>query len=56
VDPAYAQAVRAGGRRVWAYTVNEPELARRLAEAGVSGLFTDHPERFLKPVASPPLL
>jgi glycerophosphoryl diester phosphodiesterase len=33
--------------RVFAYTVNDREEARRLRSLGVEGIFTDFPERFL---------
>lgn len=55
VDPGYVAAVTATGRAVWAYTVNAVDEARWLAETGVTGIFTDHPERFLRPVATSPV-
>lgn len=36
------------GYRVMLYTVNEPDVAARLFEAGVDGLFTDNLEAFAK--------
>lgn len=36
---------RAAGRPTLVYTVNQPDLARRLLARGVSGLFSDHPGR-----------
>ena len=33
------------GFRVLVYTVNDLEVARQLADSGVDGVFTDHPER-----------
>lgn len=33
------------GYEVWAWTVDDPERARELAEAGVDGLITNRPER-----------
>jgi len=47
VDADYVHAVRASGRRCWAYTVNTIDAAQRLASMGIEGIFTDHPERFL---------
>jgi glycerophosphoryl diester phosphodiesterase len=38
---------RAAGLRVMSYTVNEPELGRRLFEMGVDAIFTDDPGRML---------
>jgi glycerophosphoryl diester phosphodiesterase len=37
----------AKGRTVWAYTVDEVEIAARLAALGVEAIVTNHPERFL---------
>ncbi len=56
VDADYVAAVRAQGGRCWAYTVNRPETAEALAAIGVDGIFTDHPERFLRVAvdATPP--
>ncbi len=34
------------GMRVFAYTVNDPEEARRLISIGANGIFTDFPEKF----------
>jgi glycerophosphoryl diester phosphodiesterase len=36
---------RAAGRPTLVYTVNQPDLARKLLARGVSGLFSDHPGR-----------
>lgn len=40
-------AITAAGYDVNAYTVNDPEIAKRLEEMGVSGIFTDRPDLFL---------
>lgn len=37
----------AQGWKVRVYTVNDPERAKQLAHWGVSGIFTDYPDRFL---------
>jgi glycerophosphoryl diester phosphodiesterase len=37
------ETLRAEGVPIFVYTINEPSLARHLAEAGVAGLFTDDP-------------
>ncbi|WP_425293385.1 glycerophosphodiester phosphodiesterase [Hydrocarboniphaga effusa] len=39
------------GRRVYVYTVNEPEDMHRLRAMGVDGVFTDYPDRALKLIA-----
>jgi glycerophosphoryl diester phosphodiesterase len=43
--PAELTAVRAAGLPLFLYTVNDLDEARRLREAGASGLFTDRPDR-----------
>jgi glycerophosphoryl diester phosphodiesterase len=49
---ALARAAEAGlPIRVW--TVNDPAEFRAFVEAGVEGIFTDHPERFLHTVGGP---
>ncbi|ULQ48120.1 hypothetical protein JN531_007425 [Flagellatimonas centrodinii] len=56
VDADYVAAVRAAGGRCWAYTVNTADAAQRLTDLGISGIFTDHPERFLPiPVPHAPM-
>lgn len=40
------QQIIAAGMQILVYTVNEVELARSLAARGVSGIFTDYPDRF----------
>jgi len=40
---------RAAGLGVFGWTVNDPGESRRLEAAGVEGIFTDFPERFLQP-------
>ena len=41
LDEALVDAVHAGEGRVIAWTVNDPEHARRLASMGVDGICTD---------------
>jgi glycerophosphoryl diester phosphodiesterase len=41
VDEALVDTIHAGGGRVIAWTVNDPEHARRLASMGVDGICTD---------------
>jgi glycerophosphoryl diester phosphodiesterase len=43
IDAELVRDVHAGGGRLIAWTVNEPEAARRLAALGVDGLCTDLP-------------
>ena len=45
--------VRARGFRVLVYTVNDPALAERLFSWGVTGIFTDFPDRMIGRVAPP---
>ena len=47
-SPDEVGAARAQGLEVRAWTVNDPGEFARLAQAGVSGVFTDFPERFLQ--------
>jgi glycerophosphoryl diester phosphodiesterase len=46
--PAEVRAALSDGLAVRAWTVNDPGESARLAAAGVSGVFTDFPERFLQ--------
>jgi glycerophosphoryl diester phosphodiesterase len=48
VAPGEVHAAVTQGLQVRAWTVNDPEEFARLADAGVSGVFTDFPERFLQ--------
>jgi len=45
VDPSLIQQVHDSNRRVFAWTVNDAETARRLTDLGVDGLCGDFPER-----------
>lgn len=42
---AHVRAVRSWGRRCLVYTVNDPARARALGAIGVTGVFTDYPDR-----------
>ena len=46
--PQIAHACRENGLKVYLYTVNDPLLATRLAEAGADGIFTDCIGAFVK--------
>ncbi|MDR3417612.1 MAG: glycerophosphodiester phosphodiesterase family protein [Nevskia sp.] len=50
VDPRLVADAKAHGRRVYVYTVNDPEQVRSLRELGVDGVFTDFPDRVLEVV------
>ena len=52
LDTATARAVRAAGAGLYCYTVNDPELGRRLIDDGAHGVITDHPGRMLAALAS----
>ena len=45
--PARVRAMREADLHVFVYTVNQLRTARRLAGMGVSGVFTDRPDRLL---------
>ncbi|MYA18201.1 MAG: glycerophosphodiester phosphodiesterase [Gammaproteobacteria bacterium] len=49
---AHVDAVRSWGRRCLVFTVNDPAGARTLGAMGVSGVFTDYPDRLLDEPAS----
>lgn len=46
VSRRFVEALHRDGRKVFVYTVNDPEEGRRLRSIGVDGIFTDFPERF----------
>lgn len=43
VDAAWLQRLRRRGKRVFVYTVNDPQEMQRLFALGVDGIFTDDP-------------
>ncbi len=45
--PSRVRAIRSAGYAVFVYTVNQLSTARRLKAMGVSGVFTDRPDRLL---------
>ena len=49
---AHVAAVRSWGRRCLVYTVNDPETAHALSATGVTGVFTDYPDRLVGDRAS----
>ena len=48
----WVQECLSEGWKVRVYTVNDPVRAKQLAQWGVSGIFTDFPDRFLNPLQS----
>ncbi|MBM4028177.1 MAG: glycerophosphodiester phosphodiesterase [Planctomycetes bacterium] len=45
VTEEFAQAVKAAGQKLYVWTVNDPDEARRLVRLGVAGITTDRPDR-----------
>lgn len=45
--PIVLAALSDAGLPIHVYTVNQPRLSDRLRERGVSGIFTDYPQRFI---------
>jgi glycerophosphoryl diester phosphodiesterase len=43
LDAAFAKKVKSAGLKLYVWTVNEVELARRMVEIGVEGITTDRP-------------
>lgn len=46
IDHAYVEKVRENGLQIHPYTINEKEDMRKALEWGVTGLFTNFPDRF----------
>lgn len=44
VDRDFKQKMEQAGLEVWVYTVNDPEIARKLTKLGVHGITTDRPK------------
>lgn len=51
VDATAIREAHRIGLRVWVYTINEPELAESLLEAGVDGLISDNPAMLWRAIA-----
>ena len=47
VTPSDIRQLKSAGKRINLFTVNEPNDYMRFVEAGVDGLFTDFPQRFI---------
>jgi glycerophosphoryl diester phosphodiesterase len=54
IDPSAVKYAHAKGVKVWVYTINEPELANRLLDAGVDGIITDNPALIWRTIALRP--
>lgn len=54
VDASLIQQVHGSGRRVFAWTINDADTARRLTEMGVDGLCGNFPERLGEPRGAAP--
>ena len=50
----YVRAMQRRGYRVLAWTINDPQTMLHLADIGVDGLITDHPDLALKVLAEHP--
>lgn len=46
IDKDYVQTVRKNGLQIHPYTINEKEDMKRALEWGVTGIFTNYPDRF----------
>ena len=44
VDALFVETVKAAGMRIYAWTVNDPDEARRLVELGIDAITTDRPK------------
>lgn len=42
------QTCRDNGKKLWVYTANHPTDWRRLIDAGMDGIFTDHPDALMR--------
>lgn len=55
INPAYqfltrrfVRNMRSSGKKVFVFTVNDPEAMEKCIKMGVAGIITDHPDRLLK--------
>ncbi len=46
IDQAYVEKVRANGLQIHPYTINEKEEMRKALDWGVTGIFTNFPDRY----------
>jgi glycerophosphoryl diester phosphodiesterase len=44
VTEEFVRAVKAGGQKLYVWTVDDPEEARRLVKLGVNGITTNRPD------------
>lgn len=54
ITPERCRVCTSAGLKVLVYTVNEPKEARRLFDMGVTGLFTDFPDRITRDAPADP--
>ena len=47
VQPSDIQALKRAGKRINLFTVNDPSDYNRFVDAGIDGVFTDFPQRFI---------
>ncbi len=52
ITPGYAKAVHEAGLKIFTWTVDDPEEAKRLSELGIDGITTNRPEWLKKQVLS----
>ncbi len=45
---ALLKTCRDKGKKIWVYTANHPTDWRRLVEAGMDGIYTDHPDALMR--------
>lgn len=53
IDKAFVDKVHAAGLKLVTWTVNDPEIARKEAAAGVDGITTDRPELLRQKLSTP---
>ena len=51
IDREFVQKVHSAGLKLYTWTVNDPEVARKQAEAGVDGITTDRPQWLREQIA-----
>jgi glycerophosphoryl diester phosphodiesterase len=54
VDEAAIEYAHSKGLKVWVYTIDEPDAANRLLDAGVDGIITDNPALIWRTIALRP--
>ena len=54
IDSAFVQKVHAAGLKLYTWTVDDPEVARKEAAAGVEGITTNRPGWLREQLAATP--